>query len=290
MSTTTQPTANHKPTNAHERRPENLIPSLESVTDQPADLPNRVLLHAPPKWGKTSFAAMAPSAIFLMTDGEDGLLTLLKAKQLPPVKHFPHPAATTNHVSLAIQELIIKDHPYKTFVLDCWNGVERITARHIQANNFDNDLMKFDAFEKGMKQVAQEMDKLLALLDELRYKKKMTIFLLCHTTVVNFKNPQGEDWMKYQPDLNRKYVWPGTHKWADMILFGNFDVAQVKDKGKEKVAGGTKGKGGKTRTLYCVNDAAFDAGNRHGLPEEIDMGQSPQESWQNFINAFPKKG
>jgi hypothetical protein len=69
-----------------------------------------------------------------------------------------------------------------------------------------------------------------------------------------------------------------------MCLFGQFEV-EVETQGKSKTKG--KGRGGSTRLLYTTYSAAWDAKNRHGLQEEIEVSsQSPQDAWEDFMTAL----
>jgi hypothetical protein len=108
----------------------------------------------------------------------------------------------------------------------------------------------------------------------------MSILILGHAKIAPFKNPEGPDYDRYNVDVHHK-TWSFTHKWADMVLFANYDVA-FGDQNKQKA----KAKGGKLRTLHCEHSAAFDAKNRHGLPETIDMGTTGAEAWANLSAAI----
>ena len=35
--------------------------------------------------------------------------------------------------------------------------------------------------------------------------------------------------------------------------------------------------------IFATRHASYDAKNRHGLSEEIDLGESPAEAWANFL-------
>ena len=108
------------------------------------------------------------------------------------------------------------------------------------------------------------------------------MFLLCHTKVKPFKNPEGPDYDRYQPDVHEK-TWGLSHKWADCVMFGNFEVTVQVDKSDAKKG---KGTGGACRLMYTERHAAYDAKNRLGLAPEIEMGSSPAEAWQNFVGAI----
>ena len=122
----------------------------------------------------------------------------------------------------------------------------------------------------------------LGQLDRLRTERKMTVLLLCHTRVRPFRNPEGPDYDRYQPDVHEK-TWGLSHKWADCVLFGNFETTVQVDKADAKKG---KGTGGACRLMYTERHAAYDAKNRLGLAPEIEMGSSPAEAWANFLGAI----
>jgi len=60
---------------------------------------------------------------------------------------------------------------------------------------------------------------------------------------------------------------PLVKEWADMVLFINyktFSVATDKEGKKNKAQGGS-------RTVYATHHPAWDAKNRHGLPDEFPL-------------------
>ena len=61
-----------------------------------------------------------------------------------------------------------------------------------------------------------------------------------------------------------KSVAPLLKEWADLVLFANY-VTRI----AEKDSGKTRGVGGKERVLYATHTAAYDAKNRHGLPDKL---------------------
>jgi hypothetical protein len=68
----------------------------------------------------------------------------------------------------------------------------------------------------------------------------------------------------------QKKVSPLLTEWADMVLFANYKTyvvnvdGQGTDKGKNKAQGGH-------RVLYTTHHVAWDAKNRHGLKEELEL-------------------
>lgn len=255
--------------------------TLSQVRTGGRKLPLRILYHAVPGFGKTSFAAQFPSPIFLLDRGETGLETLIDAGQIGEIPHFPE-VQTWNDVLQAVELLINDEHDYKTLVLDTLGGVERLAHEHVCNRDFSGNWGEdgFLSYHKGYEIALSDWRALLSRLDELRSNRRMRIVGLCHTKIQTFQNPEGPDYDRYEPDMHRK-TWGLTHKWADMVLFGNYFTVT---KGPEKRK--TKAKGGTRRMLYSERTAAWDAKNRHGLPAEIELGNSPNEAYQAFVNAM----
>jgi hypothetical protein len=255
---------------------------LEGFVTTSKKLPNRVLLYAPEKWGKTSFASEAPDPIFICT--EDGLDKLLdEGRVTKPIMHNPEPFSSWHDVTLAVNSVVVMEHTHRTLVIDTLNGVEQLLFKHIIKTKCDNDPEKFDAYGRGPKIAAQYWQDLLDPLDSCR-RRGMSILLLAHARISKFSNPEGDDYDRYSPDMD-KYSWAVLHKWLDMILFGNFEVFTTKT---VKSAAKAKAEGGTSRILYCERTAAFDAGNRHGLPAEIELGNSPAEAFKAFLTSLKK--
>lgn len=262
-------------------------PALARVATKSKPLPDRIVLYADAKWGKTSFAAQFPRPIFLTTRGEDGLQKLIERGLLGETPHFQDVAHSWGDVELAVHDLIVTDHPYETFVLDTANGAERLAHERVCADEFDNDWSEkgFNGYGRGEKISTNRLwIPFLGLLDHLRERRRMRILLVCHADARTKKNPGGLDYQKTQPALTTT-AWKATSKWADMILYGDFETYVKESPNKTATA---KATGGDSRILYCNPRAHFDAGNRHGLPDEVECGQGPQEAWANFLAAFKK--
>ena len=251
---------------------------MRTAADKP--LPARIIVHGNEKWGKTSFAAHAPKPLFLMTAGETGLITLIEAGLLPPTPHLPELKGWLELRS-AVQALLLDDHPYRTLVIDTANGAANMLADHTVRTKFDGEFLSFDAYGRGQKAMLPEWVSFIESLDTLRERKGMGVILLAHTVVKPFRNPEGNDYDRYQPDMPVS-VWGLTHKWADAILFGSFVTVADKKVGEQRA----KGKGGDTRLIYTTRTAAYDAGNRYNLPDAIPCGGSPREAWSNFAKSL----
>lgn len=262
----------------------------EQVKSSGNNLPSRLVAHGVEGVGKTEFAANAPGAITIMTRGETGLETLIDNGRVRDTPHFPETMEWDSLLS-QIEWLTDAEHNYKTAVIDTLNGAERLCHEHVCKRDFRNNWGKdgFTSFQQGYDAALGDWRELLGALDRLRETRRMAIICLCHTRVATFKNPEGADYDRYVPDMHHK-TWSLTHKWADHVLFANFYTSVVGGKAgdSELSSGKGKGRGGQDRVMYTVRHAAYDAKNRAGLPEEISMGSSGEEAWNNFIAELQK--
>ena len=260
--------------------------SLSDTVTSGNKLPSRVVLHGVEGVGKTSFAASAPKPYFLMARGETGLETLIDSGRIGDTPHAPE-LQTWGEVEDVIESLRTEPHEYKSLVLDALPGFERLCHEHVCQTMFDNKWGKdgFASYMQGYDASLTPWREFLSKLDALRSERKMAILALCHTKVTTFKNPEGADYDRYQPDMHHK-TWALTHRWADIVLFANFYTIVAETTGGGKGPSKGKGRGGTERVMFTERSAAFDAKNRHGLPIEISMGNSGAESWTNFINSI----
>ena len=92
----------------------------------------------------------------------------------------------------------------------------------------------------------------------------MHVVFLAHSTVRKFEAPdQAGSYDRFELKLSKQCA-PLLKEWADIVLFANF-VTKVTEKDNGKM----RGVGGKERVLFATHTAAYDAKNRHGLPDKL---------------------
>jgi hypothetical protein len=264
--------------------------SVKSISQTAPRLPNRVILHGLAGWGKTSFAAQVPGVVFLLVGQETGLWTLMDSGEVGNgVAHFPQPAASVSHVLTSLQSLIDDKHEYTAIAIDSITALEALMANNVCERKFRGDWSDFYSYggDQSAKMVALEWEPIIRKMEEVR-NRGVGIFLLSHSRVVKFQNPEGADYERWESLT--KHSWNRLSMWSDMVMFGSWDqVVTKKDKKKSDAESKGKAIGDAKRVMYCERRGAFDAKNRHGLPAEIDCGNSPAEAWANFRSAMTAK-
>lgn len=208
-------------------------------------------------------------------------MTLLDNGQVEPTAHFHDCLNTFADIKLALTELIVNEHSYRTVVIDTINGVERLAQEEVVGKEFGGSWEKFSDWGKTGIRTLTPIVELTTLLDRCR-EKGMGVILLAHSKVKTAKNPEGLDYERWEPVLVSE-VQGHLERWCDAILFGKFEVHVQGRDGKA-----TKGKArdGQTRLIMTENHATYSAGNRMGLPEEIECGGSCEEAWGNLVAAL----
>jgi len=126
-------------------------------------------------------------------------------------------------------------------------------------------------FGKGYVEALQLGRVLLARLDRLRDAKGMTIILLAHCQIRPFKNPEGDDYDRYEMKRHAKLA-AQFREWSDACLFANYEITTYEKNNKAK--GIATGK----RLLFTERRAAFDAKNRLNLPTTMPLEWGAFES------------
>jgi hypothetical protein len=234
--------------------------TLSSLVRGKQARPIRATVHGPEGVGKTTFAAGAPSPVFL--DAEDG------SGQLDVVR-FP---ALGNWSELleAINVLTMEKHDHQTLVVDTLDWAERLLWDFICKRDGKSDIEEY-GYGKGFQVALAEWTVFLAALDRLRKAKDMHVVLIAHSWIKPFKNPEGEDYDRYELKLNAK-AGGLIKEWSDAVLFANYETISHQDKRTKRVRGLDTG----ARFIHTERSAAFDAKNRYDLPESLPL------SWSDF--------
>jgi len=234
---------------------------LSAVRRGRLDRPIRILLYGQPGVGKSTFAAGAPSPIFL--GGEDG------TEQLD-VARFPEPQCWQDVLD-GIGLLTTEQHDYRTLVVDTLDWLEPLVFAHVCAAAKKPDIEAF-GYGKGYVAALDAWRVMLAALDRLR-GTGVHLVLLAHAQVRTFRNPTAEDFDRYELKLNAKAAGLLT-EWPDAVLFAQYEDLTHKQNDRAKAI--TTG----ARYLHTEHRPAWVAKNRYDLPPKLPL------DWASFVGAI----
>lgn len=240
--------------------------TLQSVTKgKKVGGARRTLVHGVDGIGKTTFGADAPSPIFVGPEDGSGQID---------VARFPTPE-NFGDVLEAVRTLTTDPHDYKTLAVDSLDWIEPLIWREVcVAAKVDSIEDVGGGYGRGYNAALDKWRLLVAAFDRLYVSRGMNVVLIAHTLVKNFKNPAGEDYERYQIKINEKAAGL-LREWCDDVLFANYGVVVAQNAKTKRVRGVATGE----RLLHTVYSAAWDAKNRHNLPDSINL------SWADYDEA-----
>ncbi len=235
---------------------------LAQVTKGPIKKPLRVVVYGADGVGKSTFAARAPRPIFV--GAEDGTASLDVSRLS---------AESWRDIVAIVAELEADPHEYETLVLDTADWAEPMCWDVICKSAGAKSIAAID-YGKGYDAAEVEWRSLLGALDRLRDRRGMNAIVLAHSQIKTFKNPAGGDFDRYELKLH-KAVAARLREWSDAVLFAHHETFTVAGPQKGKHKGVSSG----ARVVATTRTAAWDAKNRHDLPEILPL------DWTSFVEA-----
>lgn len=239
--------------------------SLASVQTGKRARPLITLLYGPAGVGKTTFGASAPRPIFLC--GEDGAGHL-------DIARFPPPESWAD-VLAACDALAAGGHSYGALAIDSLDWLEPLAWQQVCLVGRKDSIEDF-GYGKGYVMALDLWRELYERLQRVR-AAGLHVVMIAHAEIKTFKNPEGDDWDRYQLKLHQKAGALLTEA-SDNVLFANFDTRVRKDRGALKAKATSTGE----RILHTQRCAAFDAKNRYDLPAELPL------SWADYVAAVTR--
>lgn len=235
---------------------------LSKVIKTAQRAPYRIILWGVAGVGKTTFAASAPNPIVICA--EQG------AEEMDV--HRTDLLETWEQVGDILAVLREPGHEYKTLVLDSTTSLERLLHEYLCRMNGWRSMDEL-AFGKCHDAAIKEWRTLIQSLDAIRRLRKMNVILIGHSSTKPFKNPEGEDFDRYELCLNKKAAEELTN-WCDAILFARYELFTAEN--KKRIRGVSTG----ARIIHTQWNAAFTAKNRYNLPETLPL------AYEEFAKAM----
>jgi hypothetical protein len=230
----------------------------------------RIVLYGTAGVGKTSCAALAPKPLFYDFDrgaGATGAATIGGVETWADLRDSLHSKIA---------------HDYATIVIDTATKVQDLASQHTFATVRHEKghlvtSVEGYGFGKGYQHVYDTFLALLSDLDE-HARNGRNVILVCHCVTDLAPNPDGEDYRRYEPDLQQPpkqgRLRDRVKNWADHLFFINYDVAV--NKGKAVGAG--------TRTIYPVEMPTYWAKSRK-LRDPLPFAEGSRDLWNALFGS-----
>ena len=238
--------------------------------------PPLMLVYGDHKIGKSTFAAGCPKAVFVPTEG--GLENL-------GVDAFP--VATHYHDFLRnLNEILKEKHDYKTLVIDSLDWAERLMWQHLCELEGWKQIGD-GSYGAGYKLALGRWSEFLDLIRRINSERKMLVVLIAHAKISKFEDPERDNYDRYDLDLHDK---SGNLICQAMDIIGFASSKVVTQTKKEGLKTSVKAKIVDERVLNLNKAAAYEAGNRYGLPAQIPLEWSALAAALKEAMKKPEKG
>ena len=239
---------------------------ISSITKGREAQPPRIMIYGSEGVGKSTFAALAPTPVFVQT--EDGL-SEIDCSKFPLAKSF-------DDVVLQLQAVRDEQHDYGTVVIDSLDWLERLVWDRVCADYGVKSIEKADGgYGKGYVHALTYWRQIVSLLNDIRARKGMAVILIAHAAVERFEDPEHAAYDRYTPRLHKK-ACSLVCEWVDAVLFASRRMRVDSTTGKAAPVGADGGE----RILRTNGSPACIAKNRFGLPTELPL------SWSAFVEAL----
>ena len=224
----------------------------------------KVVLYGSEGIGKSTLAAMFPNPLFIDTEGGTAHMD---------VRRIAKPGTWVELMDI-LNEISMTPDICGSLVIDTADWAEQLAVSHVCAKYKKAGLEDF-GYGKGHTYLAEEFTPFFRALDRI-IGAGIHVVITAHAKMRKVEQPDemgASD--RWEMKLS-KQVAPLFKEWCDMLLFLNYQTYVVTTENKS-----TKAQGGK-RVIYTSHHPCWDAKNRHGLPEVLDL------DYENIAHIFEK--
>jgi len=215
--------------------------------------PLKVIIYGPEGVGKSTLAAAFPCPLFVDVESGTGQLDINRTQK-------PNSWSMLKGI---VEELTKDSQEFKTLVIDSADWADKLAIDDVCAKANKSSIEDF-GYGKGWQHLADEWKRFLDMIETLQSKQGMNVVFVAHSWLRKFELPdEAGSYDRYELKMEKKSA--GILKeWACAILFCNYRTVVVEVDGKKKAQGGK-------RVVYANFHPCWDAKNRHGLGDELDM-------------------
>ena len=236
--------------------------ALDTVKKGILQTPLRILVYGAEKVGKSTFAAGAPSPIFV---GSDSGTERLDVDRLQP--------ASWEEAIGFIADIANEEHKYETIVVDPLGWFEPMINTVVTGSPTGNIDKWEGGYGKGASAACAHWREMIAGLERCWRDRGMNVVCVGHATIKSFQNPEGAAYDRYELVL-QKTAAGLFRQWVDVVGYTNLETSVKKADGEAKARAVVTG----YRALHLAPSAAYDAGSRINLPAELPLGWEPLQA------------
>ena len=261
----------------------NAVPAIPNIHNVPTTGGERpfpmITLYGQAGVGKTTLAAEFPRPFLINVEGGVPAGIDIPFTGVQPIRDY-------DYLIGWIEELMYKEHPYKTVIIDSLDTLEKkVIHPHVCARN---DFDSVDTtFGRAYTRSSEVMEKILDKLEYLRIVKKMFVVLTSAAVQEQFDDLVNNSYHRYNLGLQRQLNTKIFHQ-SDFMFFMQPEVYMVKEDGS-KVARPSSS----SRRQICTSlMPTYVAKSRAtGVPNVIyyEVGSGFQALRQHFVNFITGK-
>ena len=224
-----------------------------NITEGVKRTPVKCVIYGPESIGKTTLSSKFENP--LIVDVENGSNSL-NVRRIRCDKSWEELIAV-------VKEIVKTPGICKTIVIDTLDWVEYLCTKYVCEKYKKGNIDEF-GYGKGYTYLTEEFKRLLDALDEA-IDAGLHVVCNAHAKPRKFELPEEMgSFDRYELKLTKNTA-PIVKEWCDCLLFCNFKTYVITDESNKKKAQGNK------RVIYTSHSAVYDAKNRVGLPDEMDM-------------------
>ena len=224
-----------------------------NITEGVKRTPVKCVIYGPESIGKTTLSSKFENP--LIVDVENGSNSL-NVRRIRCDKSW-------EELITVVKEIVKTPGICKTIVIDTLDWAEYLCTRYVCEKYKKGNIDEF-GYGKGYTYLTEEFKRLLDALDEA-IDAGLHVVCNAHAKPRKFELPEEMgSFDRYELKLTKNTA-PIVKEWCDCLLFCNFKTYVITDESNKKKAQGNK------RVIYTSHSAVYDAKNRVGLPDEMDM-------------------
>ena len=259
--------------------------SLASLQRGVSHEPPIITIYGDGGIGKDTFAAGAPSPVFIFTENSLGTLDVPRWQ-----------ADSYEHVMEMLVTLIEEKHDFKTVVISTLDWFEPMVWNYLirmqPTNEKGKPITNIDdyGYGRGVKFALDYWNDFIALVKRIRLERDMMVIFVAHPTIRKVTPPDSDSYDSYMlklQDSDKVSAKDKIVEASDAVLFANWRVALT----DEKLSFGQsrqRGVGSGERIVYTEQRPAYEAKNRFNLPSQIHAKEKDwSDIWTILAGSIP---